>query len=257
MKCLLVSDLHYNLHHYDWLTDVASNFDVLVIAGDLLDVSSPVSPQAQISVVLSYLNELKDLTNLVVSSGNHDLNSRNENGEKYTKWFSECRKQGIVSDGDYYINEDVLFTVYPWWDGPDVKNEIIKQLEIDSQREKNKWIWVYHPPPADSPTSWNGRKHYGDEDLLEWIEKYGPDLVFGGHVHQAPFSEDGSWVDQVGKTLFFNPGKQIGQFPTHIILDPERLEAVWFSIYGNEIVSMDNKLKINIAELEELPDWLN
>lgn len=257
MKCLIVSDIHYDLQHFDWLAEVASDYDVLIIAGDLLDVSSPVPPQTQISVVLSYLSEIKDQTTLIVSSGNHDLNSRNENGEKYSKWFSELKKMGIVSDGDFYLNETVLFTVYPWWDGPEVKNKIITQLENDSKKEREKWIWIYHPPPSDSPTSWNGRRHYGDDDLLDWIEKYCPDIVLGGHIHQAPFSEDGSWVDQVGSTLFFNPGKQIGPYPTHIILDTKHTEAVWFSIYENKIVRLDSSSKFMVADLEKLPDWLN
>ncbi|MGH7885119.1 MAG: metallophosphoesterase family protein, partial [Thermodesulfobacteriota bacterium] len=88
MKCLLVSDLHYSLKQFDWLTKVAVDFDILVIAGDLLDISSPVSPQAQITVVLTYLKKLNSLTKLIVSSGNHDLNARNDNGEKFAKWFS-------------------------------------------------------------------------------------------------------------------------------------------------------------------------
>ena len=39
MKCLLVSDLHYSLKQFDWVTDVAPSFDVVVIAGDHLDIS--------------------------------------------------------------------------------------------------------------------------------------------------------------------------------------------------------------------------
>jgi len=34
MKCLLVSDLHYALKQYDWITNVSKDFDVVVIAGD-------------------------------------------------------------------------------------------------------------------------------------------------------------------------------------------------------------------------------
>ena len=42
MKCLLTSDLHYALKQFDWVSNVAKNFDVVVIAGDHLDISSAV-----------------------------------------------------------------------------------------------------------------------------------------------------------------------------------------------------------------------
>ena len=40
MKCLLISDLHYALKQFDWASNVAQDFDVVVIAGDHLDISS-------------------------------------------------------------------------------------------------------------------------------------------------------------------------------------------------------------------------
>ncbi len=52
MKCLLVSDLHYALKQYDWVTNASKDFDVVVIAGDHLDISSVVEPRAQIAVIL-------------------------------------------------------------------------------------------------------------------------------------------------------------------------------------------------------------
>ena len=40
MRWLLVADLHYSLPQYDWVMQVAGNFDVVIIAGDHLDTSS-------------------------------------------------------------------------------------------------------------------------------------------------------------------------------------------------------------------------
>lgn len=257
MKCLLVSDLHYNLHQFDWLVKAAPDFDVTIIAGDLLDISSSVSPQAQISVVLSYLKRIQPTTNLIVSSGNHDLNSRNGNGEKYAKWFSSIKKLGIPTDGDSFNTGNLLFTVYPWWDGADVKEKIVSQLFQDSHFSREKWIWVYHPPPQNSSVSWDGKRHFGDNDLVEWIKQYKPDVVLCGHVHQSPFSKDGSWVDQIGKTWTFNPGKQIGPFPTHIIFNPDQDEAMWFSLNGAEVIRLDKPIKRPLETLTQLPDWLS
>ena len=82
MQILLVSDLHYTLKQLDWVASVAGDFDLVVLAGDLLDISSIVEPDAQIAVVLEYLARLAAKTTVVACSGNHDLNARNELGER-------------------------------------------------------------------------------------------------------------------------------------------------------------------------------
>jgi hypothetical protein len=42
MKCLLVPDFHYALKQFDWVAEVVAWFDLVVIAGDHLDVSGHV-----------------------------------------------------------------------------------------------------------------------------------------------------------------------------------------------------------------------
>jgi 3',5'-cyclic AMP phosphodiesterase CpdA len=78
MQILVVSDLHYALPQLDWVATVAADYDVVVIAGDLLDISSIVEPDAQIAVVLEYLARIASKTTVIVCSGNHDLNAVNE-----------------------------------------------------------------------------------------------------------------------------------------------------------------------------------
>ena len=55
MRILMVSDLHYTLKQFDWVTQVASEYDLVIVAGDHLSIASPVDPDAQIAVVLEYL----------------------------------------------------------------------------------------------------------------------------------------------------------------------------------------------------------
>ena len=47
MRILHVSDLHYRLRQFDWLMAAAPAVDAVVIAGDLLDVRSPVALDVQ------------------------------------------------------------------------------------------------------------------------------------------------------------------------------------------------------------------
>ena len=54
------------------------------------------------------------------------------------------------------------------------------QLRADAVDRPGTWIWVYHHPPDESPTSWTGRRHIGDTDLNDWIEPLGG---YAGDVH--------------------------------------------------------------------------
>jgi hypothetical protein len=35
-------------------------------------------------------------------------------------------------------------------------------------------------------------------------------------VHNAPFYPEGSWIDRIGDTWVFNPGREPGPIPTHL-----------------------------------------
>ena len=49
MRCLVVADLHYSLPQFDWLLSGRPEFDVVIFAGDALDIGSFVDFRAQIS----------------------------------------------------------------------------------------------------------------------------------------------------------------------------------------------------------------
>jgi Icc-related predicted phosphoesterase len=256
VKCLLVSDLHYVLKQFDWIANSASDFDVVVIAGDHLDISSNVSARVQVLVILKYLRRLQQQTQLVICSGNHDLDARNEDGEKIAAWIEKIRQLGIPTDGEAFERDGTLFTVCPWWDGPRTRERVGAQFARDALRPADRWVWVYHAPPSDSPTCQAGKRSIGDDALAEWIEQYQPDLVLTGHIHQAPFSSSGSWIDQQGSTFVLNAGRQIGPCPAHIIFDTQARRAAWFSLAGAEVVPLDRPLKLPAEEISEAPDWL-
>lgn len=81
MRLLLVSDLHYSLPLFDWVVGVAGDFDVVVMAGDHLDLASLVDGRAQATVVRKYFDRIRAKAKLLVCSGNHDLDSKNDAGE--------------------------------------------------------------------------------------------------------------------------------------------------------------------------------
>ena len=68
--------------------------------------------------------------------------------------------------------------------------------------------------------------------MLGWIKRFKPDMVLSGHIHNSPFYAEGAWVDRIGPTWVFNPGRQIGPCPAYIALDLEAMAAEWISIEG-------------------------
>lgn len=252
MKLLLLGDFHYTLKQWDWLNQTAGDFDLIVYAGDLLDIASIVDKDVQILVTLKYLRMIQPKTPLLVSSGNHDGNRKNTAGENIATWLQRASEFDVIVDGESYRAEDgSTFTLFPWWDGPESLAEMEAFLIREAEAQKNRstpWFWVYHAPPDESPISWTGKVHFGDPHLGSWIRKYEPDMVFCGHVHQAPFVRDGSWIDRIGDTWVFNMGKQIGPVPAQIIVDTEAGTAEWYSLAGAERIHLDRPLeKIELA----------
>lgn len=235
MRLLFVADLHYALKQFDWLVANADRFDPVIIGGDLLDLASALDFDVQIVVVEKYLERIRQKTRLLVSSGNHDGDSRSAADESVARWLQEARAAGLSVDGDSLELPGALVTVCPWWDGPVSRAEIEDQLARDAAKVRGRWVWVHHAPPAGSPVCWTGKKFAGDEFLRGWIERFAPDVVLSGHIHNSPFYAAGSWVDRIGKTWVFNPGKQIGPAPACIALDLEAMTAEWISLEGQSV----------------------
>ncbi|HSI40140.1 MAG TPA: metallophosphoesterase family protein [Xanthobacteraceae bacterium] len=257
MRCLVVADLHYALPKFDWLLQAAPHYDLVVLAGDALDIASIVDFRAQILVVRKYLQRICATTRLIVCSGNHDLDGRGESGEKEARWIGAIDEFCAARDGDTVVIDDILFTVCPWWDGPLLREALGAQLEDDARRRAGRrWVWIHHAPPTNSPTSWSGSRSLGDAELETWIARYCPDIVISGHIHQSPFVRDGSWADRIGTSWVFNPGFQYGSPPAYIALDFAQMEAVWVSAMDVQTVRLDAALQRPIASAHEMPAWL-
>jgi Icc-related predicted phosphoesterase len=256
MRLLLVSDFHYSLPLFDWLVEVAGDFDVVVMAGDHLDLASLVDGRAQSVVVRKYFQRLQEQTRLLICSGNHDLDAHNEAGEKIATWLLGSRNQGVMSDGESLTIGETLFTMCPWWDGPVARAAIGEQFANAAAMRQGRWLWIYHAPPSDSPVAWAGQRYFGDNELRRWIETYQPDIVLSGHVHEAPYVKDGSWVDRIGETWIFNTGHYSGAPPAHVVIDTDVGEALWFSAAGNQYVRLGQALERPVPKLQAMPDWL-
>ena len=126
-------------------------------------------------------------------------------------------------------------TVCPWWDGPRTREQFDAALAEEARTVGERlWIWVYHAPPDQSPTSWTGKRYYGDTELNAWIDRYQPALVLTGHVHESPFADDGGWSDRLGSTCVVNAGREAGPVPAHVVVDTDAGYVRWSSSAGSE-----------------------
>lgn len=236
MKILVVADLHYSLKQFDWIKSQASRFDLIVIAGDVLDMSSAVDLDVQIVVIEKYLEQYAVKNPVLISSGNHDLNDV-AGTERVAGWLEETKSERVLVDWDSLELQGHLFTICPWWDGPVTRQLTEETLAVDAAKSRKTWTWIHHNPPDKTPVAWTGKTFGGDPDLIRWIETYQPDFILSGHIHNSPFYAEGSWTAKVGSTWVFNTGKQIGPTPTYIIFDPDERKATWSSSEGED--SMD------------------
>lgn len=238
MRILLTSDLHYRLRQYDWLMAHAADFDAVVVAGDHIDAFGAVPGEVQIAALRASFAAIARKSPLLVSSGNHDLNARNDAGEKTADWLAAARDAALAVDGDTLELNGTLFTICPWWDGPQARAAVERLLEQAAAQRRGRWVWVYHAPP-EGPLSWTGKRHFGDALLPELVRRHVPTAVLCGHIHEAPFKNAGSWADRIGATWLFNAGQQIGEVPARIEIDLARQVARWHSLAADEERRLD------------------
>ncbi len=234
MRILLVADLHYSLQQFDWLLGVAEEFDLVIVAGDLLDLAGHADLDTQMLVVTKYVHRLREKAPLLVCSGNHDGDVKTDDGEFIAQWLLNTRGENLWVDNQTAIFGDVTATVCPWWDGPVTQEAMIALLENEAGKRGKRWIWIHHAPPNDAPICWTGKKFAGDSGLNQLIGRLHPDFVVSGHIHNSPFHEEGSWIARVGEAWAFNPGCMFGPQPPHIVLDLDTMKAKWISAYGEK-----------------------
>jgi Icc-related predicted phosphoesterase len=237
VRALLVSDLHYDLRKLDWVLAQAEHHDLVVIAGDLLDIGSAVPLDAQIAVALEYVGRLGQRAAVAVCSGNHDLDHRTAAGEKATGWLLEAADAGVIVDGRSAEVGGWTVSSCAWWEGPETLAALEAGLEAAAARRLDRWLWAYHGPP-EGPLSWTGSKSYGDPELPRLIDRHRPDIVLCGHIHQAPVVPGGAWHERRGSTSVFNAGHQLGPIPAHVTLDLAAGRAAWWSIEGTGEVDL-------------------
>lgn len=241
-----------------WVAQEAPQYDLVCLAGDLLDgFSEEVCVLDQILWLLKEWKPhyLQTGVPLVVSSGNHDFNSPALLGKRIDSisaedqalasqiantphWMSllEQDSQGlIISDRCTQVLEiagvkrAVISTI------PDnfYENDAIDETQDElfgagaSLRWELKipWIVLNHQPPIYSRLS-----GHGCPNARRKMSGFEPDYIFCGHDHCGPYQEGGSFFERLGNSACFNGGQVLPskeRRPNHVALDLEGGVATW------------------------------
>jgi hypothetical protein len=122
MKVLLTADLHSNLDWFRWLEEEAGKYELVCIAGDLLDAFSKVVLGDQAAQAKGFLYRLAGKTSVAVCSGNHDETeivppSLLSAEPRYAaSWLEEMREvPDLITDGrTRLIRNQLIVTTIPF-----------------------------------------------------------------------------------------------------------------------------------------------
>jgi len=243
---LHISDLHFNREWFAWVNANAHRCHLVCLSGDALDMESDTSLAQQVVWFAAWLEAFqRHGIPLAICSGNHDINPLNDAEgvppELLSRllvtpnWMDALKSDLVIVDQENRVvpvgKSKILVTTLPYHDEDMPLRQRSKALWNEGARlraqHKIPWIVLAHLPPADSCFGDLGC----DQDLLSQIEDRQPDYVLCGHVHARPYAPHGSWKDQIGHTLCFNPGyaKARRAMPNHIEIDTETRKSQWFS----------------------------
>src|ERR1700676_474977 len=117
MRLLLTADLHYRIQWFRWLVEQAPDFDLICIAGDLLDMFKSETRLEQARQVRTLIRELADIVRVAVCSGNHDNAGRLVSHDRSSlyEWFIDLGAHpNIITDGATRKLEDLILTTIPY-----------------------------------------------------------------------------------------------------------------------------------------------
>jgi calcineurin-like phosphoesterase family protein len=226
MKLLLTADLHFRLHWFRWLIDQAPDFDLVCIAGDLLDMFKPETRIEQAREIARLVRELAHIVPVAVCSGNHDNAGRLVSHDRASVygWFIDLgTHRNIITDGSTRKLGNLIVTTVPYHCSRQEKSIWLDRGSTIRKQTGMPWIALHHVP-AKSGSGATGE----ESEAAEVFAAYKPDYFVSGHDHAFPYTSGRSWNQKLGKVTSLVPGQLLSApFPNHIKLDTESGELTW------------------------------
>ncbi len=210
MKILHCADLHASDQWFRWLIKESPKYDLVCLAGDLLNLNLHCLPGAQVDKVVALVRQIQ--APLAACSGNHDCMEGEDFRLVDAFWLQELRGPNVWVDGDQFTLGGHSFRVLGWQ----------CPLPVAAPEE----LWITHSPPDLCPTGIvRGGVDFGDFELGELARSgLGPRVALSGHCHDRT-----RWWAKIGRTYSLNPGCFNGPWPSHIVLDLDRNIVTYFA----------------------------
>jgi len=188
-----IGDIHNDVHHLEQFPEIAQA-DGVIIHGDIT-IRGNIS---QAALMIARITE-KNAT-VYAQAGNMDGLKVQEYLEKKTipihrKGFELCPNVGIMGVG---MSSPTPFQT-PGEFADEQLGEWLEETWKDIQHLPHT-IVVTHDPPYGTQLDKTSRHHVGSQAVLAFIEKYQPDILLCGHIHES------KGKDMIGRTKAVNPG---------------------------------------------------
>jgi len=226
VRLLLTADLHFRLHWFRWLIVQAPDFDLVCIAGDLLDMFKSETRLEQAREVARLIREPADVVPVAVCSGNHDNAGRLVSHDRASlyEWFIDLGTHGnIITDGSTRKLEKLIVTAIPYHCSRQEKSIWLDRGPTIRRQTGITWI-VLHHVPAKTGSGVSGE----ESEAAELLATYRPDYFVSGHDHAFPYTSGQSWNQKLGEVRLLVPGQLLSApTPNYIKLDSESGELSW------------------------------
>jgi predicted MPP superfamily phosphohydrolase len=207
MKVLITADLHFRLHWFRWLIKRAPDFDLVCIAGDLLDMFNPETRLEQARQVRTLIRELTDIVPVAVCSGNHDNAGRIASHDRASVYggFIDLGSHPNITDGSTRKLDNLIVTTIPYHCSQREKSIWLDRGYTIHRQTGMVWIVLHHVPPT------KGSGASGEElEAAGLLETYRPDYFVSGHNHSFPYITGQSWNQKLGDSRLLVPGQLLG-----------------------------------------------
>jgi len=258
VKLLLTADFHFHKPWFEWVLHVANRYDMICIAGDLLDMFHADGVVPQLIYAYEWMQTLMKLqVPVALCSGNHDLpgnqpilvpgvSIRKDKlpilGEfaKHRSWLHALKMNHLVAvDDDSKIfrtraEEALTILCLPY-----AADGHVGPLSPAA----HPCLILHHEPPAQTLVA---EPKDGSHEFALVVARQQPTWTLSGHVH---FTEGGKnhFAQRIGRTWCFNcrqipPSSTLPTEPNFIELDTKNRRASWF-----HSISMERAAEIKVA----------
>jgi predicted MPP superfamily phosphohydrolase len=182
-----------------------TNYGLVCIAGDLLDMFEVKSPREQAHEVTSLIRELADIVPVAVCSGNHDNAGGLVSHDRASlhKWLvDQGAHPNIITDGVTRKLDDLILSTIPYHCSKEKKSIWLDRGSTIRRQTGQPWMVLHHVPPK------TGSGVSGEEsEAAGLLSAYRPDYFVSGHDHAFPYKPGQSWNQKMGEVCVLVPGQ--------------------------------------------------